>query len=168
MMIVEVRFSMVRGEEVFDSSFSTIMHDHCQYLNLVLFLNVNYRIMCLNLKFIHKMSVKHNLLALMSLGIPMHIYAQETNIDTPNLSFENGNFENWKLSLGGIYAEVNGSDTTYHYDDWNVVNTTNQIRLVNGSVDSNDPTVSCWDFKTNPDGIMPPYRRLWNTSQFKR
>lgn len=111
--------------------------------------------MCLNLKFIHKMSVKHNLLALMSLGIPMHIYAQETNIDTPNLSFENGNFENWKLSLGGIYAEVNGSDTTYHYDDWNVVNTTNQIRLVNGSVDSNDPTVSCWDFKTNPDGIMP-------------
>lgn len=90
------------------------------------------------------------LLMLFSLN---NIFAQNENIDTPNLSFEKGNLQNWQQYVGGFYLDP--QDDSYHYDEWKEVRNTNQIAIVNGFKGSQDPVISCWDFPTNPDGITP-------------
>lgn len=82
------------------------------------------------------------------------MYAQDTNLDTPNLSFENGSLEGWEQYLGGYYMDPN-DDSTYKYTEWTPVINSENIEIVNGDRTSQDPVISCWDLPTNPDGITP-------------
>lgn len=77
--------------------------------------------------------------------------AQETNLDTPNLSFENGDFSGWERYEGKFIHDV--TDSVYKYSDWKLVQgTTNRIQILNGGRNNPDPIV-CGDLVTNPDGI---------------
>ncbi|HOU69123.1 MAG TPA: PKD domain-containing protein [Paludibacteraceae bacterium] len=75
------------------------------------------------------------------------IYAQ--NEDTPNLSFDKGNFSGWSLNTGDYYKDL---ITTEYVYDWTPVNSTGQISLMN-SIGTLDPIV-CGKFnlQTVPDG----------------
>ena len=75
-----------------------------------------------------------------------HLHAQ--NEDTPNLSFDNGDFSNWTLYTGGYYYDDNAGIYTY---DWEETNTTPNIKLMN-SVETPDPIVSCSNMNTVPEG----------------
>ena len=46
----------------------------------------------------------------------LDVFSQETNIDTPNLSFEEGEPTHWELYTGGIYLD--NTDSVYKYIDW--------------------------------------------------
>lgn len=81
----------------------------------------------------------------------MGIFSQETNLDTPNLSFENGNFEGWELYEGRYFYDEESN--TYLYDNWVEKPNTDKIEIVNGNTSSQDPVIACWDLPTNPDGI---------------
>ncbi len=77
-------------------------------------------------------------------------FSQDTNIDTPNLSFEKGNLSGWEQYTGGFYYDKTTDE--YKFQPWQSVTNTNRISVVNGFSDSNDPVIRCWDFLTNPDG----------------
>ncbi|HPH62600.1 MAG TPA: PKD domain-containing protein [Paludibacteraceae bacterium] len=68
------------------------------------------------------------------------------NEDTPNLSFENGSFENWTLYTGGYYFDDN--DGKYKYD-WEEDPSSPTIRLMN-DVETPDPIVACNDLNIVP------------------
>ena len=74
------------------------------------------------------------------------LYSQ--NEDTPNLSFENGNFEGWTLYSGEYYYD---KATDKYIKDWTIDPSLNRIRIMN-SIGTQDPIVSCSDFLENPDG----------------
>ena len=80
------------------------------------------------------------------------LFSQDTNIDTPNLSFENKNFSNWELYEGQFYYD--DTDGTYKYDNWVESPNTNRIEIVRGDRNEQDPVIACWDLSTNPDGIV--------------
>ena len=81
----------------------------------------------------------------------INAFSQDTNIDTPNLSFENGNFNGWELYEGHFYYDTN--DGTYKYDNWVESPNTDKIEIVRGNGNVQDPVIACWDLPTNPDGI---------------
>ncbi len=76
--------------------------------------------------------------------------SQDTNIDTPNLSFEKGNLSGWQQYVGGFYYDSVNDE--YKFQPWQEVTNSNRISVVNGFSDSSDPVIRCWDFLTNPDG----------------
>ena len=80
----------------------------------------------------------------------LNVFSQDTNIDSPNLSFEQGNLANWEQYTGGFYLD--DSDSTYKFQPWQRVTNTPRISIMNGFSDANDPVIRCWDFLTNPDG----------------
>lgn len=80
-----------------------------------------------------------------------HMYAQDTNLDTPNLSFEKGNFDGWEVYEGKYILDV--SDSTYKYADWVENPRSRRIIINSGLKDSQDPIIACWDLPTNPDGM---------------
>lgn len=76
------------------------------------------------------------------------LYAQvnpDVNIDTPNLSFEKGNFSGWERYTGDFY--YTSATGTYQYGAWAPI-TTNDARFIIGS-NNNDPIVAC-DLKNSP------------------
>ena len=77
------------------------------------------------------------------------VFSQDANVDTPNLSLENGNFVGWKL-YEGRYSYENG---TYKYSNWVESPNSEKIEIVNGNNRSQDPVIACWNLPTNPDGI---------------
>lgn len=90
---------------------------------------------------------------MMTVGLLFHainIFSQDTNVDTPNLSLENGNFEGWELYEGRYVYNGNG---TCSYDNWVESPNTDRIEIVNGNNRSQDPVIACWNLPTNPDGI---------------
>ena len=70
------------------------------------------------------------------------------NEDTPNLSFEYGDFSGWTLYTGGYYYDDNAGTYTY---DWEEKSTPPNIKLMN-SVETPDPIVSCSNMNTVPEG----------------
>lgn len=79
------------------------------------------------------------------------------NEDTPNLSFEQGNFTGWKLYTGKFY-HVDAVPGTYQ-TDWTevtpnavAIRTNEQIKIMN-TMGTPDPIVSCSDFLINPEGM---------------
>ena len=79
----------------------------------------------------------------------LDVFSQDTNIDTPNLSFETGDLSNWEQYTGGFYLD--DTDSMYKYQQWNqVTNAGDRITVVSGSGEQNDPVVSCWNMLTNP------------------
>ena len=77
---------------------------------------------------------------------------KDTNIDTPNLSFENNSFEGWELYEGRYFYD--DSDNTYKYDNWVETPNTNRAEIIRGAGNSQDPVIACWNLPTNPDGII--------------
>ena len=81
----------------------------------------------------------------------LDLYSQNTNIDTPNLSFENGNLSGWEMYTGEFYMKA---DSTYDYRNWQSVTNTPRIELIRPTGNNGqDPVIACWDLPTNPDGI---------------
>lgn len=83
------------------------------------------------------------------------VLSQEVNVDTPNLSFEENNFNGWKV-YDGCYSH-DQQNNEYYFHDWvenlNPTSATSHFEVVNGNSKSQDPVISCWDLPTNPDGI---------------
>jgi len=117
-------------------------------------------------KRIHK-TMRHILILLFSglFTLCASLSAAESNISTPNMSFENGNFDNWTryYSYYGPTGYSTNFDGTFVYsnqrispdsratvdatDVWTEAHTT-QINTINGSFEvmssaSNDPNVAC-------------------------
>ena len=91
----------------------------------------------------------------------LDVFSQDTNIDTPNLSFEEGEPTHWELYTGGIYLD--NTDSMYKYTAWTPWTKNRTIReaklqefeVMTNMSDVDDPVINCWNFKTNPDGITP-------------
>lgn len=90
-------------------------------------------------------------LALSFVFLSGHTLAQETNVDTPNLSFENSDLSGWTQYVGRYFYDT--SDEEYKYDNWNQQVNTPSIVIQRGNSSSQDPIINCWDLFTNPDGI---------------
>ena len=95
------------------------------------------------------MSVIKKLIIIGLLFNSINVFSQDANVDTPNLSLENGNFEGWEL-YEGRYSYENGS---YEYGNWVQSPNTEKIEIVNGNSRSQDPVIACWNLPTNPEGI---------------
>ena len=88
-----------------------------------------------------------------------NVYAEEQtdvedglNVGAPNLNLEEGSLSHWEQYIGGYYLDE--TDSTYKYQEWVEVEETDRISLVNGNSESQEPSIACWDFLTNPDGKM--------------
>ncbi len=93
----------------------------------------------------------------------LDLFSQETNIDTPNLSFEKGDLSGWNQFTGEYYMDT---DSSYKYRNWVTPTGPNNRRIEVVRVDprrTQDPVISCWDLPTNPDGIQPV--RIGSTDQ---
>ncbi|MFA6884587.1 MAG: hypothetical protein WCQ55_05715, partial [Paludibacteraceae bacterium] len=66
-----------------------------------------------------------SLMAVSLLLVCMTDVLAQKNVDTPNLSLENGNLQYWNQYIGGIYYD--DAEGVYKYDDWNQVTNTQQI-----------------------------------------
>lgn len=78
----------------------------------------------------------------------------QINTDTPNLSFDDGSLNGWKLSFGNYYYNATTGNYTY---DWNAVTPAaagNRIKIINNVAGTNDPIVACSGFYTNPDNKL--------------
>lgn len=74
-------------------------------------------------------------------------HAAETNQDTPNLSFEMGNFSNWKIYTGGYFFDID--DDTYKYE-WAETNKASAHHKIMNQMDTPDPIVACSDLLVVP------------------
>lgn len=80
------------------------------------------------------------------------LFSQDTNIDTPNLSFEEGDLTGWEQYTGGFFLDV--TDSSYKYSDWTLVRNTPRIQVLRYDANrTQDPVIACWDLTTNPDRI---------------
>lgn len=80
------------------------------------------------------------------------LFSQDTNIDTPNLSFEEGDLTGWEQYTGGFFLDV--TDSSYKYSDWTLVRNTPRIQVIRYDANrTQDPVIACWDLTTNPDRI---------------
>lgn len=100
-----------------------------------------------------KLALSHIVATLMVLcAVVLHVMAD--NPDAPNLDFSHGNFDNWRLFVGGYSADAETSDN-YSYD-WTEIEqssryvTTDKRMMLINTVDQNDPVVACSEFYTNP------------------
>lgn len=80
------------------------------------------------------------------------LFSQDTNIDTPNLSFEEGDLTGWEQYTGGFFLDV--TDSLYKYSDWTPARNTPRIEVLRYDANrTQDPIIACWDLATNPDRI---------------
>lgn len=81
-----------------------------------------------------------------------------SNIDTPNLSFENGNFDGWECYTGGFYFDT--TDSTYKFDTWTPARAEmgaenrRHFSIKNNAQDVPDDNMRCYLTSTNPEGKM--------------
>ncbi|MCQ2209390.1 MAG: PKD domain-containing protein [Paludibacteraceae bacterium] len=104
---------------------------------------------------------KYGVAILVSFFTVMSVYSQldKPNVDTPNLSFENGNFEGWECYTGGFYFDT--TDSTYKFENWNQVSgnemgADNRKHFVikNNAEDVPDDNLRCYLTSTNPEGKL--------------
>lgn len=82
----------------------------------------------------------------------VNLFAQSgINVGTPNLSFEQGNFNNWTRELGS-FRVLESDYSSYEYYDWTTVTNSGQRIELQSSMNTNDPVFSCSNFYTNPTG----------------
>ena len=81
------------------------------------------------------------ILGLLLNSLNLFSQSQDTNIDTPNLSFENGNLSGWEQYTGGFYYD--SATDEYKFQPWQKATNTNRISIVNGFNDSSDPVIRC-------------------------
>ncbi len=95
------------------------------------------------------------------------LYAK--NEDTPNLSFEMGNFSGWNLYTGQYYYDDNNTTIPYtprgtntYKAAWTPVTSAGaggRFQIMGTMPNTNDPIVACSGFFVNPDG-MPSVARI--------
>lgn len=76
----------------------------------------------------------------------------QVNIDTPNLSFENGSFTGWKTYTGEYYYDNVITSPTYgsYTYNWTAVTNTPRIRIISNNSSTYDPVIAC-NLLTNPN-----------------
>ena len=76
----------------------------------------------------------------------------QVNKDTPNLSFENGSLNNWKVYTGEYYYDDVTSSSTYgqYTYRWTQQTTTDRIKIITNNSSTYDPVIAC-DLLTNPN-----------------
>lgn len=88
------------------------------------------------------------------LGYLAVISAFAVNEDTPNLSFENGDFEGWTLYEGDYYYDVSTDSLKYI---WTENLASSRIKIMSTVMGAMDPTIQCApegeEFYINPDGV---------------
>ncbi len=85
------------------------------------------------------------------LGLCFGASAEEPNVDTPNIGFENGNFTNWQLYTGYYFMQVSqDKDSSVAYDwksvQWNEAK--DRFDIMN--LHKDDDIVACSEFKKVP------------------
>ena len=89
---------------------------------------------------------------LLGLLVVFSVFA--VNEDTPNLSFENGDFEGWTLYDGDYYH--NTDENTLEYE-WIENPASSRIKIMSTVKGTMDPTIQCGsegeEFFINPDGV---------------
>lgn len=72
------------------------------------------------------------------------------NEDTPNISFEQGDFSNWERCTGSFYYDISDNEFKYEWDA-PLTNNSLRFRLMN-NVETSEPIISCSDFFIVPSG----------------
>ena len=88
------------------------------------------------------------------LGYLVVISVFAVNEDTPNLSFENGDFEGWTLYEGDDYYDASTDSLKYV---WTENPASSRIKIMSTVKGAMDPTIQCApkgeEFFINPDGV---------------
>lgn len=74
-----------------------------------------------------------------------------TNVDTPNLSFESGNFSNWHIYFGDYYFNI--TDSVYMYDNWQEQSDASDRFKIMNQMDTPDPIVACSNLLVVPSDL---------------
>lgn len=84
------------------------------------------------------------------LGFSCPAGAADVNLDTPNLSFESGNFSNWNIYTGGYYFDLDDSQFKY---EWTQTDKASERHKIMNSIDTPDPIIACSDFLVVPKDL---------------
>ncbi|MDD3322430.1 MAG: MBG domain-containing protein, partial [Paludibacter sp.] len=115
-----------------------------------------------------------NVLLLLILSIVSVFINAQTNTDTPNLSFEDGSLNKWKIYTGKYYYDNVSTSATYgsYAYSWTPVTTTDRINIISNNSSTYDPVIAC-DLLTNPDNNSvvrigkPTICESWNGSYYE-
>lgn len=91
-------------------------------------------------------------LFLATLLVAMHVAYGQTNMDTPNLSFEDGSFTNWRTYTGEYFFDEDTNSPTYGsftYRWTPLTGSSERVRIVSNNSATYDPVIAC-DLLTNP------------------
>lgn len=94
--------------------------------------------------------MKKNLLLILLLCFTSAYANAQVNKDTPNLSFDDGSLNNWKLYFGNYAYNAMSSTYDYTWTQKTPAQTGNRIKIIGGTSSSNDPVIACSAFSTNP------------------
>lgn len=95
--------------------------------------------------------MKHFIIPLLLLFACLGAGATEANEDTPNLSFEMGNFSNWQIYTGNYY--FNTEDSTYTYSWTPESDQSDRIKIMN-SMNTLDPVIACSNMYVVPEDLQ--------------
>lgn len=76
--------------------------------------------------------------------------AVDVNIDTPNLSFEMGNFGNWSVYTGNYFYDDDTEEYTY---EWKAEDRQSDRLKIMNQMDTPDPYVACSDLLVVPNDL---------------
>ena len=93
------------------------------------------------------------LLTLLLTLLSVFINAQ-INIDTPNLSFDDGSLKGWKLYTGDFYYDNVSASYLYNWTQKTPAQTGNRICIIGNTSTTSDPIIACSGFYTNPDNKL--------------
>ena len=78
----------------------------------------------------------------------------QKNIDTPNLSFDDGSLNGWKLYTGDFYYDNVSASYLYNWTPKTPAQTGTRISIIGNTSTTSDPIIACDAFYTNPDNKL--------------
>ncbi|MFT3753464.1 MAG: PKD domain-containing protein [Paludibacter sp.] len=94
--------------------------------------------------------MRKTLLIIFAISLLSCFVKAQTNIDTPNLSFDDGSLNGWKLYFGDYYYDIASASYTYNWTQKTPAQANNRIKVIGNLSGTNDPIVACSGFYTNP------------------
>ena len=84
------------------------------------------------------------------MGLYPALLNAQVNIDTPNLSFDDGSLNGWKLYTGDFFYDNISGSYEFNWTPKTPAQTGNRISVIGNTSTTNDPIIACSGFYTNP------------------
>lgn len=98
--------------------------------------------------------MKKNLLLIVILSFSTAFISAQKNIDTPNLSFDDGSLNGWKLYTGDFYYDNVSASYLYNWTPKTPAQAGSRISIIGNTSTTSDPIIACDGFYTNPDNKL--------------